>query len=197
MLVIQQITLSWNKDERGAKGENARRRFPLAYPVEDTACLGEVMVDRWDFLQEGEHFVDIRQKLRCPTKQHIFFYNSVTELNLTNLLLSPQEGHLAVIFFYDEQRSGRPLRRGHNRDYHKIDSPFYRKDILNETAFVLDSDQYGRVIWNEHMIDWDTGNWYYQLHIYHIAALSKQILSRDLFLKRQPDYEYRQLAAMY
>ena len=72
------------------------------------------------------------------------------------------------------------------------------KDCLNETAFVLRPGQYGRVIWNERRTDYDYQTWYYQLHIrnlFHIS--SEQEIKQDIFLAARPDFEYRQLAALY
>lgn len=76
-------------------------------------------------------------------------YCSVEEVNLANLSIVPCPCGFEVSFYYDERRSGRPFRRGHNKDYNNPQSPLYRKDCLNETAFVLKPNQYGRILWNE------------------------------------------------
>ncbi|MDE7319687.1 MAG: hypothetical protein K2N46_08145 [Lachnospiraceae bacterium] len=118
-------------------------------------------------------------------------------LNLTNLSVRFREGSYSITFFYDEQRSGMPVRRGHNQDFQNPKSLFYGKDTLNETAFVLAAEQYGRIFWNERNTDCDTGEWYYQLHIYNLYHTPDRSFSNDIFVKNRPDFEYRQLAKLY
>ncbi len=189
MLLIQEISLSWNKKERGREGAQARKNFPLAYPLKEIACASEVMVHSCYFLQNGSRFADYAQNT-C-------LYTSAEQLNLANLLLQQETGCLRVSFYYDEHWGGRPYRRGHNQDYHKMDSPFYRKDCLNEMAFSLMPNQYGRVLYNERRTNMDTGEWYYQLHIYNILYMEGKELRKDVLTARKPDRIYQQIARLY
>ena len=68
---------------------------------------------------------------------------------------------------------------------------------LNETAFILRSGQYGRIIWNERRTDYDNRTWYYQLHILNLFHMPLgQEITKDIFLAAQPDFEYKQLAVL-
>ncbi len=189
MLLIQEISLSWNKKNRGRTGAEARKNFPLAYRLKEIAYVDKVMVHECYFLQNGNEFVDYAQ--------NSYLYSSLEQLNLTNLLLQQKPDGLLVSFFYDENRSGMPYRRGHNQDYHKMDSPFYRKDCLNEVAFSLMPNQYGRVLYNERRRDMDTGEWYYQLHVYNLLYTEEKQLSKDVFVVHKPDRIYQQIARLY
>lgn len=244
MLLIQKIHLSWNKNERGAKGEVARRRFPLAYPLEEKQFFGDVVVHSLSFFQEGTDFIDLVQETHQSLEKYLpqlgftqaqiqneiesrvlwikryqyQSYPSVFALNLDNLSVCDKEKGLEVTFFYDGKRSGAPFRRGHNKDFCNQDSPFCGKDMLNETAFVLSQNQYGRIIWNERRIDYDTGEWYYELHVYNLFSLCSETIKPclvakqhkrsqknlsdkafpvDIFIKNKPDFEYRQFASLY
>lgn len=246
MFLIQKINLEWYKNERGVKGEEARRKFLLAYPIQKKEFLENIIVDNLSFFQKEAVFMDPIQLERESLQSYLLqlgftqeqaqnelqkriqsrrnylcqSYSSVSMLNLTNLSICFQNGSYEVTFFYDEQRSGLPVRKGHNKDFHNQDSPFYRKDILNETVFSLSQNQYGRIIWNERRTDYDTGQWYYQLHIYNLFYFSNQPYLpihqsrnkrrqpkpqdrnfskdiKDIFVKNQPDFEYRQLAYLY
>lgn len=223
MLLIQNIHLSWNKNERGAEGEAARRRFLLAYPLEEKQFLGDAVVHSLSFFQEGTIFIDNVQETRRSLEKYLpqfdftqaqiqneiesrilqikryryQSYDSVSELNLSNLSVCDRKNGFEVTFFYDEHRSGAPFRRGHNKDFCNQDSPFCGKDMLNETAFVLTQNQYGRIIWNERRTDYDTGEWYYQLHIYNLFYLLHKTFSTDIFTKNKPDFEYKQFASLY
>lgn len=209
MLLVQDISLGWGKEERGAECARARARFPMEYPVVYPAgqkpFLGEAAVQNLRFWQKGTKFRD------CMQKDHTQWiwdsYAHLKEMNLTDLTITAREEEkplikeisrkavlLEVVFFYDEHRSGKPFRRGHNRDYHNSQSPFYRKDCLNETAFVLKEGQYGRVVWNERKTDYDTGEWYYQLHVINLYYSQDKAIDSNIFTAHSPDVVYTQTA---
>lgn len=222
MLLIQEISLTWGKEERGAGGNQMRRRFPLAHALQKERLSGNVMVHSLHFIQDKSGFTDtlqavsgsmekclrqmnfsedkIRQEIGKRVKwikgQEYQTYRSAEDLNLTNLSVRQLEDKLDVTFFYDERRSGMPVRRGHNKDFQRQDSPFYRRDILNERAFVLSGDQYGRMIWNERKTDTDTGEWYYHLHIYNLYYLIDKSLTNDILVEEKPDFVYRQMGEL-
>ena len=79
MLLIQEISVSWNKKNRGRTGAEARKNFPLAYRLKEIAYVDKVMVHNCYFLQNGNEFVDYAQ--------NSYLYSSLEQLNLTNLLL--------------------------------------------------------------------------------------------------------------
>ena len=196
MLVVQNISLEWGKEERGAEYARARAGFPMAYPAELRTCSGEAVVQNLVYLQKGAEFIDWMQKVRSNWVWQC--YSQLKEMNLANILITNKGdvSPLEVTFFYDEHRSGKPFRRGHNKDYHNAQSPFYRKDCLNETAFILEEGQYGRILWNERKTDFDTGEWYYQLHILNLCHLRDNEIKSNIFMAHIPDFEYRQMAEL-
>lgn len=194
LLLVQDISLSWGKRERGSAYARARAEFPAVYLLDKLpdAFHGDVIVHRLDFMQKDTLF----QPLQRSDAYCFQVYSSVQDLNLTNLSVQADMESYEVTFFYDARRSGRPTRQGHNKDYYNMDSSLYRHDVLNETAFSLGRGQYGRVIWNERKIDCDTGEWYYQWHVINLVYCLDKILKADIFLTGRPDYEYRQVAAL-
>ena len=84
-------------------------------------------------------------------------------------------------------------RRGHNEAFHNADSIFYHRDRLNETAFILGQNQYGRIIYNNRYVDPDSQNWYYGWHIYNIINCDISECKEKMFFEKKPDHEYRQL----
>ncbi len=196
MLVVQDITLAWGKEERGAEYARARAGFPMAYPAETRVLSGEAAVQRFVLRQEGKAFIDCMQKVRSRWVWQC--YPHLKDMNLANILITAKGDFspLEVTFFYDEHRSGKPFRRGHNKEYQDAQSPLYRKDCLNETAFILEEGQYGRIVWNERKTDYDTGEWYYQLHILNLYHLRNQEIESDIFTAHIPDFEYRQMAEL-
>ncbi len=226
MLLIQSVTLTWFKESRGASGARTRAGFPLAYPVQSTSPLppGDALIHNLHFYQEspGEIITsrekcrrglekclprlgfsrkkigaEIARRQREMARVELLAYPDYTHLNLANLTFRPVGEGWEVGFWWDERRSGLPLRRGHNRDFHNPDSPLYCKDLLNEIAFVLAPGQTGQLVWNERRQDYDDGTWYYQLHACNAAALPGREASPNLFTGREPDFVYRQLAELY
>ncbi|NBH19016.1 hypothetical protein D3Z55_16565 [Clostridiaceae bacterium] len=194
MLLVQDICLTWGKKERNSAYAKKRAEFPMAYLVDNfpDTFHGDVIVHHLNFCQRGTMF----QNLWVNDTYRFQFYSSIQNLNLTNLLIQPDTESYEVTFFYDAHRSGQPIRQGHNKDYHNVDSLLYRHDILNETIFSLKRGQYGRVIWNERKI-YDTGEWYYQLHVSNLLHYVGKMPEQDIFLIHRPDFEYKQLAVLY
>lgn len=226
MLIIQKICLQWGKEERGADGDKVRRRFSHAYPLAPQTAQGDVLVQNLDFYQHKSTILDAIQEVKYLTEKYrpqweqrgqtpgwiqremndrIAYikrnqyqnYTSIQDVNLANLYICREEDRLKLSFGYDERRCGAPFRRGHNKDYHNQDSPFYARDVLNETAFMLSQGQYGQILWNERCTDCDEGTWYYQLHIYNLYYLQSQDIPGDLFTAKVPDHQYQQLASLY
>ncbi len=194
MLLVQDICLTWGKKERNSAYAKKRAEFPMAYLLDNfpDTFHGDVIVHNLNFCQRGTMF----QNLWVNDTYRFQFYSSIQNLNLTNLLIQPDTESYEVTFFYDAHRSGQPIRQGHNKDYHNVDSLLYRHDILNETIFSLKRGQYGRVIWNERKI-YDTGEWYYQLHVSNLLHYVGKMPEQDIFLIHRPDFEYKQLAVLY
>lgn len=225
MLLIQEIDLTWQKNERGGKYAQARKQFPAAYSLEEMPVqVNAALVHHLSFYQVGDTFLDAAQEIRQSLEQflpkigfspkqiqqeiqqrlslikrnRLQSFSRVDDLNLTNLSIYPVPEGFSVSFFYDEHRSGMPYRRGHNQGFHDPSSPLYCKDCLNETAFVLSPGQYGRIIWNERRTDYDDQTWYYQLHIRNLFYVPlDQNIKKDIFIAVQPDFVYKQIAVLY
>lgn len=84
-------------------------------------------------------------------------------------------------------------RRGHNEAFNNENSIFYHRDCLNETAFILEKKQYGRIIYNNRYVDPDSQKWYYGWHIYNIISCDISECKEKMFYEKDPDHEYRQL----
>ncbi|RKI65621.1 hypothetical protein D7V91_13970 [bacterium 1xD42-67] len=224
MLLIQEIDLTWHKNERGGRYAQARRRFPRAYPLDGPPAQAGAAVHHLSFYQNGETFLDAFQDMRRSLEQflprigytqeqtqreiqqrssflkrnRLRLFPCIEDLDLTDLSIRPVSEGYSISFFYDEHRSGMPYRRGHNQDFLDPSSPLYHKDCLNETAFILQPGQYGRIVWNERRTDYDDRTWYYQLHICNLFHTSlEQTVKEDIFLAVQPDLEYKQIADLY
>ena len=97
------------------------------------------------------------------------------------------------IMFCDENVEWCPTkRRGHNEAFNNVNSIFYHRDKLNETAFILGKNQYGRIIYNNRYVNPDSQMWYYGWHIYNIINCDISECKEKMFFEKDPDFEYRQ-----
>ena len=224
MLLIQEIDLTWHKNERGGQYAQARRQFPRAYPLDGLPARAGAAVHQLSFYQNRDSFIEasqdiqqslepfllrigftreqaqreIQQRLSLIKRNRLRLFSCIEDLNLTNLSVRPAPEGYSISFFYDEHRSGMPYRRGRNQDFQNPNAPLYCKDCLNETAFVLSPGQYGRIIWNERRTDYDDQTWYYQLHIRNLFYVPlDQNIKKDIFIAVQPDFVYKQIAVLY
>lgn len=211
MLAIQDITLTWGKDERGWQYAESRASFPRAYAEEAVMARCEAVVFRRSYFQDGNAVISAAQRLRiCGilngeqleerirwiSQRRVSTYASLADIDVTGLTAERSDCCCEVGFFYDAGRCGMPFRRGSNKDYNNPKSQLYRKNVLNEDAFVLSDGQYGRIIWNERRSDADTGEWFYRLHIYNLFNAAGAFNGTE-FVARAPDFLYEQTAALY
>ena len=98
------------------------------------------------------------------------------------------------IMFCDENVEWCPTkRRGHNEAFNNEKSIYYHRDTLNETAFILGKNEYGRIIYHNRYVDPDSQWWYYGWHIYNIINCDMSECNEKMFFNKNPDHEYRQL----
>ena len=96
--------------------------------------------------------------------------------------------------FCDENVEWCPTkRRGHNEAFNDANSIYYHIDRINETAFILEKNQYGRIIYNNRYVDPDSQRWYYGWHIYNIVSCDIYECNEKMFFEKNPDFVYRQL----
>ena len=210
MLIIQDITLTWGKNERGGRFAESRARFPRSYAEEAAPAHCEAAVFRRSFFQDGDEIIgaaerlrrsgvlneeQLGERIRWMDRRRISAYATLAEIDVTGLTAERSGCAYAVGFFYDVGRCGMPVRRGANKDYNNPASRLYRKNVLNERAFALSDGQYGRIIWNERLSDVDTGEWFYRFHIYNLFAAAS--FDGTEFVSRAPDFLYEQLAPLY
>ncbi|WP_303149259.1 hypothetical protein [uncultured Cloacibacillus sp.] len=171
----------------------------------------EAVVFRRSYFQDGNAVINAAQRLRiCGilngeqleerirwiSQRRVSTYASLADIDVTGLTAERSGCCCEVGFFYDAGRCGMPFRRGSNKDYNNPKSQLYRKNVLNERAFVLSDGQYGRIIWNERLSDADTGEWFYRLHIYNLFNAAGAFNGTE-FVARALDFLYEQTAALY
>ena len=98
------------------------------------------------------------------------------------------------IMFCDENVEWCPTKRqGHNEAYNDPESIFYHRNTLNETAFILEKGEYGRIIFNNRYVDPDSQHWHYGWHVYNLINCDISECKDKMFFEKNPDHEYKQL----
>ena len=200
MLIIQSLSTYYEKLERSS--EYARLRSDDLFRGIDCSKIEECEV----FVQ----FLSLRYDKEKVSSAKIYIeqYKQYGESIFTEGIKDPYASYNKLIpfirifrdeeryriMFCDENVAWCPTRRtGHNEAFNDEKSLFYHKNRLNETAFTLENNQYGRIIYNNRYVDPDNSHWYYGWHVYNIINCDISECKEKMFFEKKPDYEYKQL----
>ena len=200
MLFIQSLSTYYEKQERSS--EYARLRSDDLFRGIDCSKIEECEV----FVQ----FLSLRYDKEKVSSANIYReqYKQYGESIFTEGIKDPYASFNKLIpfirifrdeeryriMFCDENVAWCPTKRtGHNEAFNDEKSLFYHKNRLNETAFILENNQYGRIIYNNRYVDPDNSHWYYGWHVYNIINCDISECKEKMFFEKNPDYEYKQL----
>lgn len=209
MLFVQYLTLTYQKDMRYANYAQIRNSFKFLqirpepmdfYPKEinkDIIFNCEVLYQKVSLLQKKDGIKKYRERFK-KFNDEIFTAGSRDTIENYSKFIDHirmfKEGDIYKIMFCNDNYFWMSLkRRGHNETYNDKKSPFSYTDVINETAFKLKPNEYGRIIYNDRIVDHDTGKWYYQLNICNFISCDKSDFREKMFFKKVPDYEYKNM----
>ena len=201
MLFIQSLDTYYEKQGRSSEYARLRtrdmfRKIDIA-KIKECEVLAQLLSLRYDSAcgvsQAKPYIEEYKQYGKSifteGTRERYSNYNK-----LLKFIRIFKEEDVYRIMFCDENVEWCPTkRRGHNEAFNNEDSIYCHRDILNETAFILEKNEYGRIIYNNRYVDPDSQRWYYGWHIYNIINCDVSECKEKMFFKKNPDYEYRQL----
>lgn len=183
MLLIQHIKLYWNKECRGAPYSTFRNQMPKAYNLPKDFF-------KYNPLGYPSHYIYFVQE-KGGLKEEINRIDTLTEYENIRMgaveIIKRESGH-ELRYRYDFHRAI-PER-------HKYDPKTCLYKPLNEIALSLFSNEYGRIIHNGRHVDYDTGDWYYNIDIINIINVTGNKIPLDIFSKKEPDKPYNQIAVL-
>lgn len=211
MLIIQKITLTWHKQERGGNYAVIRNRFPFSAPA-DFNSGSNIVIQTLGFFQDRDSIINVVElnrlmweKLRkndsCKfsdseiderlyLQERTILNNILTryncspeQLKLKNLRFETNGENIDVIFHADGIF---PHISGHNSQYNDENSPLYRKNLLNEKIFCLKPETTGRIIFHERLTDYDDRTWYYVKTCFNLANTER--VRRNIFSSQKFDF---------
>ncbi len=198
MLFVQYISLMYYKNVRYANYANVRNSIKFAPITIEKVPDCEVLLQKVPLYQG----VDGIRKYEVSFEEYgeeIFnsdnldpVYNYRTLLR-NNRIFKVNDDY--KIRFCDDRyytRYNAFKRRGHNEEFMNNNSHFSYTDIINETAFILRPDEYGRIIYNERNVTLDE-DWYYTLYVVNFINCDKSKYREKMFFRKVPDYEYKNM----
>ncbi len=201
MLIVQSLNTYYDKQERSS--EYARLRKGDLFREIDLSkikkCEAFVQDIRLRYPNDGK--VSQAQPYITEYKQYgenIFTEGTKNRYDNFNKLLQFirifKEEDKYRVMFCDENVEWCPTkRRGHNESYNDANSIYYHRDRLNETAFILEKNQYGRILYNNRYVDPDSQMWIYGWHVYNIISCEISECNEKMYFRKAPDHEYSQL----
>lgn len=209
MLFIQYLSVYYYKDVRYSNYANARNSFKFAKINPKLENFNtkeinyskifdcEVLLQSLGYWQETDGLRLYAEKFRKFGDEIFTEGKRDTFWNYHNLIKNIRifkDDNIYKIMFCDENFSfSTPKLHGHNESYMDKKSPFSYTDRIFETAFRLHKNEYGRIIFNERIVEHDTGIWYYVLHTYNIINCDKSDFREKMFYRKNPDYEYKNM----
>ena len=201
MLFVQSLDTYYKKQERSSEYARLRtgdmfRKIDIS-KIKECEVFAQIIGLRYDqdciVSQAKPYFEEYKQY-----DGKIFTEGTKDRYNNFNKLLKFirifREDDRYKIMFCDENVEWCPTkRRGHNEAFNNENSIYYHRDYLNETAFILRKNEYGRIIYNNRYVDPDSQHWHYGWHIYNIVNCDISDCKEKMFFEKNPDYEYRQL----
>jgi hypothetical protein len=178
-IYIQSIITSWDKEYRGGEKAAIRNGIPDSFelpidvfvrPNEDKVFIHEVR-SFWynDFMTTGKVY---------PIES--------SEVKLQGVLIKTSKENIQVYFKYSVHDCGKPYRSRYDNTG--------TLTMLEEKAFTLNKNEYGRVVFNGRYTDLDSGNWWYEKKVYNIIDLDKA--KKDIFIRNNPLKVYEQMAVL-
>lgn len=165
-VVIQHIETVWTKRSRGGDGARKRNVVPLAldFPSISRDCSFVL------------HHATFHEYDSFARQDQLRWTDAFADLELRFLTLSIDGAVLRVRVHRDGSNAATP-------------SPFPYKD-----PFVLEPGLWGRLVYNGRFTAWNTGNWWYEKHVYNIGWFDEW--TSDAFVKTKPHSEYREMARL-
>lgn len=127
-------------------------------------------------------------------KEHEGTFQKISEIDIPCISIIPENEDKYMIKWFDFRR-GAFIRRGGNEDLYNPMSPLCgQPNILNETAFILNSNQSGKLEYNYRFTTQFDLVHYYRHYCVYMVNTPK--ITRDIFL-RDYDFNYKQIDRLF
>jgi hypothetical protein len=185
MLVMQHIKIAWNKECRGAPYAEYRSHMTKALSLPKAIIshrLSGYPSHYCYIVQSKDGFAErINRFQEIPIE---------SDFKLDALEIIKDSNNFSIKYKYAYHRRAIPPRRMFNIEHGG------ECDLI-EAAMELFPDEYGRIIYNGRLVNFDTGEWYYNLDVVNIINLYQKELSISIFNNNEPNKTYNQIAVLH
>lgn len=178
-MIIQSISLSWNKKTRGAPYSTLRNRYNKSFGIPDS------MIHANSQLTFPVHKIELIQNengIEMKRNNVEYVESSLNSWKLGCIEIQ-RDDYECIVYFNYSDHCGKPIRYDTRNHY------------LSEKAFELSKNEYGRISYNGRWVHPHTGEWIYRLHILNVYNSS--CTDKELLNKNRPMKEYKQLAVFF
>ena len=208
MLFVQEIDLWYRKDVRYPEYANMRNSLKFVPVKADNINPDCDVFYQYSKLKQSPDGIQTTWEYHERLGEEIFTAGSRDPMeNLRNLIhnirIFRENENYKIMFcddyffvrndLYFENRSGVSKRRGRNEGYWNNNSPFSYTDVINQTAFILTPDTYGRILYNDRIVIHHTEIWYYRIHTLNFINCDRNKFREKMFFRKVPDYEYKNM----
>ncbi len=204
MLFIQKIAVYYSGRERFS--DHAREREALKFlPVRQSLRImpdSEVLMHTVDMRQYDSRMIVRKEQLQQfgrevfgeGTRSDPWYHKDLFE----NIRIFREDDRYRIMFCDDFYYSifSRSRRHGRNEAYNKKGSPFRYADRLNETAFRLGRNEYGRIYFNNRFVHPRSREQTYVRYIYNIINCDRERFREKMFFCKNADHEYRNMKSL-
>lgn len=183
MILIQHVKLYWCKECRGAPYSTIRNKMPKAFNLPKSF---------FDYNPIGypSHYVFMIQN-KDGIHENInkkYIISEYENIRVGAIEIIKLDNRYVFRYKYDFHRAIPQM--------HKYNPKISMYVDLEEFAFELLDNEYGQIIYNGRFVDYDTGEWYYNLDILNFVPVDFKKTSLDIF-NSKPDKIYKKINILY
>lgn len=178
-MIIQSITILWDKKVRGAPYSTLRNRFSKSFSIPDELInyIGSTTFPFQEIL-----IIQNEKEFEIKSNKVEYLDSHLNDWKIASTVIQNKDDELQVYFKYNNS-CGKPVR--YDSRYH----------YLSENAFILQSSEYGRITYNGRLVHNDTGDWIYQLKILNIYNGHSD--DNEILTKKSPLKDYKQIEVLF
>ncbi|MDE5620605.1 MAG: hypothetical protein K2I80_08860 [Ruminococcus sp.] len=170
MLFLQYISLTYCKNVRYANYVNVRNSVKFAPVYVDKVSDCEVLFNRIMLFQDTDGLHERLNKIRQHNNDILYNPRCYTSPFGNRIAVKRSDyGNYEIMY-----------RSGKSRGYYK-------------SPFTLKNNEYGRIIYNDRYVEFDSRQWYYELHTINFINCDKSKYKEKIFFRKVPDYEYKDM----
>ena len=179
-VIVQVIHVTWNKAARGAPGAVRRNQIPLTLAL--PSALGpdvgrHLLIHESHWGQANDFARELGNKIVIADSTDGYCFGCAK--------VRPVQAGAELEWIWDS--SGSPARQ--TRDSAGNPVPLVHRSTATENKWV-------RARWNVRRVDFDTGDWWYELTAVNVGTCPDAVVPSDFFTSSEPSDDFAEIARL-